>query len=174
MSGYTHLFNAMSGLQSRAPGAVGAALSSEHAYFGVIADGHHVHPASLKIAALARPDHMILVTDAMPSVGANTDSFTLGNDTIYVADGRCQNAQGTLAGSDLCMQDAVKNIQAFAGISQPHALQMASLHPSKVLGLDNQLGKIAPGYRASFTILDSQQHAVSTMIDGVLYSGSEH
>ncbi|MBO1256720.1 N-acetylglucosamine-6-phosphate deacetylase [Alteromonas sp. 5E99-2] len=166
LSGYTHLYNAMSALESRAPGAVGAALSSDSAYFGVIADGHHVHPAALNVAVKAKPHHTILVTDAMPSVGGTKPYFELGKEKISVSGGRCLSDSGTLAGSHLSMQDAVINIQQFCNVSLPEAITMASLNPAKMLGLDKIYGKIEPGYSASFTVLSELGKVTSTYING--------
>lgn len=171
LTGYTHLFNAMSALQSRAPGAVGAALSSDTAYFGLIADGHHVHPASLKAAIKANPERAILVTDAMPSVGSNQPWFYLGNQKISVVEGRCTNTEGTLAGSHLTMFDAVKNTHSLCGVPFSHCVEMASFHPAKALGLTHILGKVKIGHSASFCILDSATQAlISTYVDGTEYA----
>ena len=106
--GFTHLFNAMTLLQSRAPGAVGAALEDRESWCGVIVDGHHVHPASLKVALAAKPrGKVFLVTDAMPPVGGPDKSFVLNGEIITVRDGVAQTADGVLAGSVISMIDAV-------------------------------------------------------------------
>jgi N-acetylglucosamine-6-phosphate deacetylase len=168
LSGYTHLFNAMSPLQSRAPGAVGAALSSDSAYYGLIADGHHVHPACLTTAIKANPTRAILVTDAMPTVGSQQPWFYLGEQKISVSEGRCTNDEGTLAGSHLTMIDAVKNTHSMCGIPYVHCVEMASLHPASALGLADSLGQIKIGYAASFCITDTEtKDIVSVFIDGI-------
>ncbi|MEP1446150.1 MAG: N-acetylglucosamine-6-phosphate deacetylase [Paraglaciecola sp.] len=166
LTGFTHLYNAMTPLQSRAPGMVGAALNDEHSWFGIIADGFHMHPAAFRVAVAAKQlGGAILVTDAMSTVGASEKSFVLDGETIYAIEGRCTNAAGSLAGSDLDMNTAIKNAMKFARIDWMEAVRMASLYPAKAMGLDNQFGYIKPGYQASFVSLDYQQNVNSTWID---------
>lgn len=167
VSGFTHLFNAMTPLQSRAPGMVGAALEDPDSHFGIIADGHHMHPACFKIAVAAKPrGGAVLVTDAMPTVGAKDKSFVLNNETIHAVDGRLLNAAGSLAGSDLNMAAAVRNAAEFARIDWLEAARMASLYPARALGLADRLGSIKPGYRASLAALNDRRQVVQTWIDG--------
>ena len=167
VSGFTHLFNAMTPLQSRAPGMVGAALADADSRFGIIADGHHLHPACLQIAVAAkRRGGAVLVTDAMPTVGAQDKSFVLNNETIHAVDGRLLNAAGSLAGSDLNMASAVQNAARFARIDWLEAVRMASLYPARALGLADRLGYIKPGYRASLAALNERREVVQTWIDG--------
>ena len=167
VSGFTHLFNAMTPLQSRAPGMVGAALADADSRFGIIADGHHMHPACLQIAVAAkRRGGAVLVTDAMPTVGAKDKSFVLNNETIHAVDGRLLNAAGSLAGSDLDMASAVRNAARFARIDWLEAVRMASLYPARALGLADRLGYIRPGYRASLAALNERREVVQTWIDG--------
>lgn len=167
VSGFTHLFNAMTPLQSRAPGMVGAALADADSRFGIIADGHHMHPACLQIAVAAkRRGGAVLVTDAMPTVGAQDKSFVLNNETIHAVDGRLLNAAGSLAGSDLDMASAVRNAARFARIDWLEAVRMASLYPARALGLAERLGYIRPGYRASLAALNERREVVQTWIDG--------
>ena len=172
VSGFTHLFNAMTPLQSRAPGMLGAALEDADSHFGIIADGHHMHPACFKIAVAAKPrGGAVLVTDAMPTVGAKDKSFVLNNETIYAADGRLLNAAGSLAGSDLNMAAAVRNAAEFARIDWLEAARMASLYPARALGLADRLGCIKPGYRASLAALNDRRQVVQTWIDGKISPG---
>ena len=167
VSGFTHLFNAMTPLQSRAPGMVGAALADSDSRFGIIADGHHMHPACLQIAVAAkRRGGAVLVTDAMPTVGAQDKSFVLNNEAIHAVDGRLLNAAGSLAGSDLDMASAVRNAARFARIDWLEAVRMASLYPARALGLADRLGYIRPGYRASLAALNERREVVQTWIDG--------
>lgn len=167
LSGFTHLFNAMSPLTSRAPGAVGAALDSAEAWCGIIVDGRHIHPATLGIAFRAkRHDRFMLVTDAMPSVGMTDKTFTLQGRTIRVVDGVCVDEDGTLAGSDLDMLGAVRNAVGIAGLSLEAAASMASTSPAAFLGLSAELGEIAPGRRASLVAVDAELTSVETWIDG--------
>jgi N-acetylglucosamine-6-phosphate deacetylase len=167
LTGFTHLYNAMPPMLSRDPGVVGAALASDDTWFGIIADGHHVHPAAVRVAVRARPGGgAILVTDAMPCVGADADAFEFDGRTIRVEDGRCVTADGTLAGSDLDMLSAVHNAVKFAAVDFFEAVRMASLYPARALRLDNELGYLRPGYRASMVALDSNLALAATWIDG--------
>jgi N-acetylglucosamine-6-phosphate deacetylase len=166
--GFTHLFNAMSPLASRAPGMVGAALEDPQSWCGVIVDGHHVHPASLRVALKAKPrGKLLLVTDAMPPVGADDPSFTLDGETITARDGVCRIANGTLAGSALSMIEAVRNAVAMLGLPLEEAVRMASAYPADFLGLGNTHGRIAADFRADFTVVDADLHVTETWIAGV-------
>src|SRR5262245_2455523 len=153
LSGFTHLFNAMPGLGSRDPGPVAAALESEKAWFGMIVDGVHVHPATLRVAlrGLARP---LLVTDAMPPVGGKRMGFRLYGEEITVQDGRCTRRDGTLAGSVLDMASALRNCVRQLGVPLETALRFAATNPAEFLGLGHWLGRLAPGYRADMVALD--------------------
>jgi N-acetylglucosamine-6-phosphate deacetylase len=168
MSGFTHLFNAMSPLTSREPGAVGAALDGR-AWCGLIVDGRHVHPATLRIAAMANPNRLMLVTDAMPSVGQVDKSFMLQGHYVQVIDGVCINDDGTLAGSDLDMAAAVRNAQAMMKVTLATALTMASRNPARFLGLSGRIGSIAAGLRADLVALTEEGHVRSRWIDGVAF-----
>jgi N-acetylglucosamine-6-phosphate deacetylase len=168
VTGFTHLYNAMTPLQSREPGMVGAALEDEESWFGIIADGYHIHPAAFRIAVAAkRKGGAVLVTDAMPSVGSQAKSFVLNGETIVVADGRVTNTAGTLAGSDLNMLAAVNNAAAFAHIDWFEAVRMATLYPARALRLEAELGAIKPGFRANLVALDARHHIRATWIDGI-------
>jgi len=167
LHGFTHLYNAMTPLTSREPGTVGAALDDDNSVVGIIADGLHVHPASLRLAIASKPaGKVLLVSDAMPSLGADRDEFTLCGQTIRVQDGRLVNANGTLAGAHLGMIEAVRNVARFGGVDVYEALRMASAYPARVLGLKDQLGAIRPGYRASLIELDDAFNVVRSWIDG--------
>lgn len=168
MTGFTHLFNAMSPLTSRAPGAVGAALDSD-AWCGLIVDGGHVHPATMRIAARAKPDRLMLVTDAMPSVGQADKSFVLQGHKVRVIDGVCINDDGTLAGSDLDMAGAVRNAQSMMRVELATALRMASLSPARFLALDDSHGRIAAGLRADLVALGTSGDIVASWIGGIRY-----
>jgi N-acetylglucosamine-6-phosphate deacetylase len=165
MSGFTHLFNAMSPLTSREPGAVGAALDSD-AWCGLIVDGRHVHPATLRIAMKAKADRLMLVTDAMPTVGQAEKRFVLQGQSIEVVDGVCINDDGTLAGSDLDMASAVLNAQELMGITVEEALKMASLNPAAFLGLHNSHGKVKAGFAADLIALNEDGLVEQSWIGG--------
>jgi len=167
VTGFTHLFNAMSPLGSREPGVVGAALLDENSWCGIIVDGHHVSSAALQIALRCkRHDRFMLVTDAMANVGTTQNSFLLQGKKIIVRDGRCVDEQGTLSGSALDMASAVRNAVAMLGIGLAEAVRMASTYPAEFLGLGDELGRIAPGYRANLVLADDQLNVLDTWIDG--------
>lgn len=167
LRGFTHLFNAMTPMQSRSPGAVGAALEDAESWCGVIVDGHHVHPASLRVALAAKArGKLMLVTDAMPPVGGNSPSFDLDGRRIECRDGRCSTADGTLAGSALDMASAARNTVGLLGVPLEEALRMASSYPAAFLGLDHELGRIAAGYRADLAVLDADLGVHETWIGG--------
>jgi N-acetylglucosamine-6-phosphate deacetylase len=168
ISGFTHLYNAMTPLQSREPGMVGAALEDDDSWFGIIADGHHIHPAAFRVAVAAKKTGgAVLVTDAMPTVGSADKSFELNGETIVASGGRITNAAGVLAGSDLDMLSAVHNAAQFARIDWYEAVRMATVYPAKALGLEAELGAIRPGYRASLLALDAQRCIRASWIDGI-------
>jgi len=167
LRGFTHLFNAMNQLGSREPGMVGAALQSQNSWCGIIADGQHVHPASLSVAVAAKKKGFsVLVTDAMATVGSDQAGFTFGGVDISVFDGSCRTPEGHLAGSHLDMISAVRNAASFAGIDYFESLRMASCYPAHALGLEDQLGYIRKGYRASFIELDDDMNLFRSWIDG--------
>lgn len=165
--GVTHLFNAMSPFNHREPGVVGAALLDPECWCGLIVDGRHVHPAALQLALRCkRPERLMLVTDAMPPVGTDADSFQLQGRRIAVRDGVCVDEHGTLAGSALDMATAVRNCVRRLDVPLEQAARMASTWPAEFLGLGGELGRIAPGYRASLALLDDGLHVTRTWIDG--------
>lgn len=169
LTGFTHLFNAMTPLTSRAPGMVGAALDDAESFFGIIADGYHVHPASLRIAIAAKTrGKTLLVTDAMPSVGSRIKSFELGGQTISAEGGRCRTKDGVLAGSDIGLIEAVRNASDFGGVDRYEALRMASRYPAHAIGLQDSLGYAMPGYQANLIELDDRLNVVRNWIAGDL------
>jgi N-acetylglucosamine-6-phosphate deacetylase len=113
-----------------------------------------------------RHDRFVLVTDAMPAVGSNTDSFVLQGKTIRVVDGACRDEQGTLAGTALDMAQAIRNSVSTLGLELTEALRMASEYPADYLGLGHELGRIAPGHRANLALIDDTLHVRRTWIDG--------
>jgi N-acetylglucosamine-6-phosphate deacetylase len=168
MTGFTHLFNAMSPLASREPGVVGAALYDPRSWCGIIVDGRHVDPVVLKLALRCRPlERFMLVTDAMPCVGSDQKTFTLQDKTITVRDGACFDDRGRLAGSDLNMATAVRNTVSLLGVSLAEASRMASRNPAEFLGLGAEVGRIAPGYRADLVLLDERLDVRRVWIGGV-------
>lgn len=166
-SGFTHLFNAMSPLAARAPGMVGAALGAAGVWCGIVADGVHVHPATLRLAlAAGGAGRFMLVTDAMSTVGSGQTEFMLGGATVRLRDGRLQMADGTLAGAALDMAGAVRNAVRLLGVAPEEALRMASLHPARFLGIAALRGRVAPGYAADLTGLTADFDVLATWIGG--------
>jgi len=166
LSGFTHLFNAMSQLTAREPGAVGAALDDQASWCGLIVDGRHVDPVTLRIARRAKPlDKLMLVTDAMPTVGAEAPTFILQGRAIEARDGVLIAPDGALAGSSLNMMQAVRNAIAMMGLTIEQAVAAASAHPAQFLGLPDA-GAIVRGGRACFALLDAQLEVSRTWIDG--------
>ncbi|WP_233996652.1 N-acetylglucosamine-6-phosphate deacetylase [Erythrobacter sp. HI0074] len=166
VTGYTHLFNAMTGVESRKPGAVVAALEGE-AWCGLIVDGHHVDPAVLRLAMRAKADgRFCLVTDAMPGVGTDLDHFDLGGRRIAIRDGVCVAEDGTLAGSALTMIDAVRGAIDRLGLDLADAVRLAATEPARFMGLDRDLGTLHVGGRANLLHLDAELNVRRSWIDG--------
>ncbi|MFW3173571.1 N-acetylglucosamine-6-phosphate deacetylase [Xanthomonas phaseoli] len=167
VSGFTHVYNAMSQLAGREPNAVGAALEDPNVWCGVIVDGVHVHPASLRVALAAKPrGKLLLVTDAMPMVGSDSASFDLYGETITAVDGMVRNADGALAGSALDMATAVRNSVRWLGVDLAEAARMASTYPAQCIGLGERLGRIAPGYQADLVLVDDDVQVLGTWVAG--------
>ncbi len=170
-TGVTHLFNAMPPLSARAPGIVGAALAEPRLTAGLIADGIHVDPVSVRAAFAAKGyDRIALVTDAMPTVGTSLDRFELVGRTIRLADGRLTTEEGTLAGAHLDMASAVRNAINLANVPLEDALRAASLTPARFLGLDNERGAIVSDARADLVALTPELTVVATWRDGEIES----
>jgi N-acetylglucosamine-6-phosphate deacetylase len=165
--GFTHLFNAMSPLGNREPGAVGAALAHAESWLGLIVDGHHVHPEVLKIALRAkRHDRFMLVSDAMPSVGTDANGFRIQGRMITLDGDRIIDGEGRLAGAHLDMASAVRNSCKTLGVDLADAVRMASRNPAEFLKLGGDLGHIAPGQRANLVLVDEELNVLETWIDG--------
>ncbi|HKR17442.1 MAG TPA: N-acetylglucosamine-6-phosphate deacetylase [Rhizorhapis sp.] len=167
LTGFTHLFNAMSPLTAREPGVTGAALDDSRAWCGLIADGRHVDPVAMRVALRCKgPEKLMLVTDAMPSVGIASKHFMLQGQRIEVIDGACVNQDGTLAGSDLDMGHAVRNAAAMLEVGLETAIQMASATPAAFLGLSHRTGRIAAGLAADLAALDESGRVMQSWIAG--------
>jgi len=167
LTGFTHLFNAMSQLTGREPGTVGAALDDPASWCGIIVDGEHTAPVVLRIALRCKAhDRFMLVTDAMPSVGTNNDSFELQGRRITVSGSTCLDEDGRLAGSNMDMATCVRNAISMLGLSLPEAVRMASQGPAEFLGLAHDTGRIAPGLRADLALADDALNVLETWIAG--------
>ena len=169
--GVTHLFNAMSPLTHRAPGLVGGALDSGELWCGLIADGHHVHPAAIGIALRAkrRPGRIFLVTDAMSTVGSGQQTIELNGRTVWRRNGALELADGTLAGSDLDMMSAVRYLVKQVGVELGEAVRMASTYPAEFLKRSD-LGRIAAGTRADLVHIDDDLKAAAIWRAGVEFA----
>ena len=161
----THLFNAMSQLGNREPGLVGAVLASDMAA-GVIADGHHVAIETLRIALAVRPKGLFLVSDCMAAAGSPAREFRLGGRRILREGGRLTLEDGTLAGADLTLPQAVKVMVERVGLPLAQALAMVTSAPAALLGQSETLGHIAPGLPADLVHL-----APNLQLSGVWQAG---
>ncbi len=169
LTGFTHLFNAMSQIGPREAGAVGVALAEAATFAGIIADGHHVGADQLRLALrLKGRERLMLVSDAMPPVGdSRADAaFTLFGRRIVRTGDRLTGEDGTLAGAAITMAQAVRHMSTHGGASLEEALAMASLTPARFLGLDARLGRIAPGFAADLVALSTDGDVVDTWIGG--------
>ena len=170
LRGGTHIFNAMSQCRAREPGVVGALLDISDLFAGIIADGHHVHSANLRLAVQKiSPDRLFLVTDAMPTLGSSSNFFNLLGKDIYLRDGVLSDASGQLAGAHIAMDEAVRNMISMCGLSAAAALSMASTTPARALGLQADLGVIRPGARAGLTLMDKKFYAIGVISDGAVF-----
>jgi len=175
LCGFTHLFNAMSQIESREPGVIGAALDSSDAWAGIIVDGFHVHNALLRLALKCMsPERIALVTDSMATVGSNMHSFLLGGNPVTSDNGKLTTPQGTLAGSTLNMMQAVKNCQEWLKVDLATSVNMATMTPSHILGLQNIRGAIAGNMKADLVHFSRHCHVVKTWINGVARKFSTH
>lgn len=164
--GLVHCYNGMTGLHHREPGMVGAGLTDPRAWLELIADGHHVHPAAMKLCCCCAKDRVVLITDAMQAAGMPDGPYTLCGEKVEMRGGIVRTASGGLAGSTLSVDTAVRNMVELAGISPEEAIHMASLHPARLLGVDQQLGSLQAGKRASIIALDGGLHVQRVWIQG--------
>lgn len=165
--GYTHLFNAMSPIESRAPGVTGCALLNDQASCGMIIDGHHVDYTTAKLALKTKPQGKVfLVTDAMSTIGTDQTEFSFFDRTVYLNDGRLTSTTGELAGAALDMATAVKNTHLGIGIVLDEAIRMASQYPADYINQGAIRGNLSVGAQADFVILNDQLGVESTWIGG--------
>lgn len=165
-SHFTHLFNAMTPFGHREPGVVGAALASANATAELIADGVHVHPAALWIAARMMPYRIALVTDAMRACGLDDGVYKLYEHEVTVGDGAARLADGTLAGSVLTMDRAVKNMVELAGLPIEYVLPLATSVPAQIAGVADRKGKIDIDYDADLVVLDERLELERVVVRG--------
>ncbi|QUJ69502.1 N-acetylglucosamine-6-phosphate deacetylase (plasmid) [Photobacterium sp. GJ3] len=164
--GLVHCFNGMKGVHHREPGTVGAGLSHDTAAIELIADGHHVHPAVMKICCRCAPDRLVLVSDAMRAAGMPDGEYQLGEMTVTMKNGVVKTASGGLAGSTLSLSTALQNMVTTADQPLEKAIEMASLIPARLLGIDDRLGSIAIGKTANLVALNTDLGVTSTWVQG--------
>ncbi|MEQ1605798.1 MAG: amidohydrolase family protein [Pyrinomonadaceae bacterium] len=163
----THFFNAMTGVHHREVGVAGWGLANEGVTFDIIADGIHVHPEMLGVVCRSKsPDKVSLISDSVAPTGLGDGEFQLWGETITVKNGRTRNERGSIAGSVIAMDDAVRMMLS-VGFSQSEVAQMASTNPAKLLGIDNERGSLDVGKRADFVALDPKGKIAYTVIGGV-------
>ena len=169
----THLFNAMRGFDHREPGVVGAVLDSDGITAELIADGIHVHPASLRLAVACKgAEKICLVTDSLKASGVGDGVFQWGGREIEVKGPKAtMKESGVLAGSVLTLNRAVKNMIEWTGVSVSQAVNMASLNPLRVLGLEEKIGSVVAGKYANLAILDRHFNVLETMLRGKFILG---
>lgn len=167
--GFTHLFNAMSSIEAREPGMVGAALSTATSYCGIIMDGHHVHPNNFELSLRQKnKGQLMLISDSMATVGSQQQSFDLYGETLTVCDGKLVNDDGRLAGSAISLIDAVRYCVINTSLELDEALRMASTYPAHCLGLEKELGYLKPGMRADMAIFDQDFKVHASCLAGTL------
>jgi len=163
----THAFNAMRPFHHRDPGPVGAAADAPGAVVELIADGVHLHPATVGLLVRALgPERVALVTDGVTPAGMASGNFRVGGQEALLQDGRVLLADGTIAGSAATLDQAVRSIVRWGIADLPDAVRMASSVPAAVLGLGERKGRIAPGYDADLVALDGELEVVMTWVGG--------
>ncbi|MWP62454.1 N-acetylglucosamine-6-phosphate deacetylase [Gilliamella sp. Pas-s25] len=173
-SGVVHCYNGMSGLNHRAPGVVGAALTLDNCQTEIIVDGHHVHPAAVAIAHKCCGKNLLLITDAMRATGMPNGNYYLGKLLVHMQDNVVQTNNGGLAGSALTLDCAVNNFAKFTNICFEQAWLHGSYYPAKALGIDHDLGSITANKRANLVLLDNHNHLIATIVNGnVVYKSKE-
>ncbi|NJK43865.1 MAG: amidohydrolase family protein [Pleurocapsa sp. SU_196_0] len=160
----THLFNAMGGLEGRNPGVVGALLGNPNVYSEIILDGHHVHFTSFPRAFFAKPDKLLLVTDAIRAAGQPDGTYDLGGQPVRLEAGAVHLENGSLAGSVLTMLEAVRNAVK-AGLALEVACRLASLYPAQYLGLPG-FGKLENGNTADLVVLSEDLEIEAVYVGG--------
>ena len=165
----THLFNAMTALQHRNPGVVGAALSDERVSCELIADTFHVNPGLYKLVAKAKGDKLCLITDCMRAGGMEDGDYTLGGQHVIKTGIQCLLEDGTIAGSVLELNAAVRNLKDNTELALPEVFACASLNPAKAVGEAERIGSLEVGKCADIMICDDEIHVIATIIDGEIF-----
>ncbi len=163
----THVFNAMVGLHHRNPGTVGAVLTEDAIICELIADGIHVHPVVMNLVVRTKGrDRVILVTDAVSPTGMPDGEYPLEDRIMRVKNGRVILPDGTLAGSILTMDAALRNIMAAAKLTLSQAWPLASLNAARQMGIADRKGMLAVGHDADLVLLDAEGCVRLTMVEG--------
>jgi len=163
----THAFNGMNPFHHRDPGIVGAALDSAGVTIEVIADGVHLHPATVSMLVRAfGTDRVALITDAVPLAGGSGGSLRLGSRVATLKDGRVTLPDGTIAGSAATMDGVIRNVVEWGACDLAGAVRMASTVPARVAAAGDQKGRIERGYDADLVALDSDLRVVGTWVGG--------
>ena len=165
----THLFNAMTALQHRNPGVVGAALSDEKVSCELIADTFHVNPGLYKLVAKAKGDKLCLITDCMRAGGMEDGDYTLGGQHVIKTGIQCLLEDGTIAGSVLKLNEAVKNLKEYTELSLSDIFACASLNPAKAVGEADRIGSLEIGKCADIIICDDNIQVFTTIIEGEVF-----
>ena len=162
----THLFNAMTPLMHRNPGVVGAALSDNRVSCELIADTFHVHPGLYSMVAKAKGNKLCLITDCMRAGGMEDGDYTLGGQHVIKTGIQCLLEDGTIAGSVLKLNEAVRNVKNYTDLSLAEVFACASLNPAKAVGEGERIGSLEVGKCADIIICDDDIHVNLTVIDG--------
>lgn len=163
----THLYNAMSGIDTKQPGLAAATLDYGQAWTGIIVDGEHCHPYAVRLAKKMLGQKLFLVSDCAACVGSDIEFTDFGNFKSYYRNGRCETEDGRLAGSALTMLEAVQNTVNMVGIKLAEALRMATLYPAQVMQLEQRVGQLVPGSAANLLVLNQQLDLQQVWVDGV-------
>ena len=164
----THTFNAMTALNHRDPGVVGAALTTDKAYCELIADTFHIHPGLFSLLARAKGDHLVLISDCTRAGGLSDGEYTLGGQPIFVKGIECRLADGTIAGSVLRLNNAVKNLYEHTDLPVYAAVNCASLYAARSIRRGDAKGSLEAGKDADITLFDDTFTAQKTFVRGTL------
>lgn len=168
----THLFNAMSRIHHRDPGAVGAVFIHPEMSCELIADGVHVDPNLIKLLVQLKPiDRLVLITDSLKPTKQDTPILMANNEEVYLDKCFYRKSDNVIAGSALTMIDGYKNLISF-GINHDQAIHMASTNPAAIMKQQNK-GRISPGFDADIVVFDEDFHIIDTIIDGKIYKGDQ-
>ena len=168
ISHVTHLFNAQTPLMHRDPGVVGAALLNDNVTCELIADTFHVNKALFELVAKLKGDNLVLITDCVRAGGMQDGEYTLGGQPIFLKGIECRLADGTIAGSVLRLNQAVKNLRDNTKLPIYKAVACASYNPAKVIHMEDKKGSLLPGRDADIIITDADFNIKKTIIGGVV------